>query len=186
MKFDYEQLVGQGCKTILTLPSYLVLQHPKTFLTVLFFRNRKPSTKNPDQPNPLVALQSMTIPGLASDPPVTIPSGMWKEWVKEMTSKRSGGSLSGNDAIPAPPPRENRVSHNYAEELRAERVRVRVQTEPLAPPQPTGLGQQTGAINNFTRYTQQVPDWFLTPTPARLAEEGGEPRITTNEEGDTF
>lgn len=74
---SFEDLLSLGYREIMNLPTYSVLQNPKTFHTVLFLCRK---TKN-DLPKQIV---QYIIPGLSDDPDVTIPSGMWNEIVKEV------------------------------------------------------------------------------------------------------
>ena len=77
---DYDNLIQkQRYKVLLTLPSYVVIQHPKTFHTVLYAYKRHPRTAEWVRKY----LNQYSIPGLASDVNVSIPAGMWQEWVKK-------------------------------------------------------------------------------------------------------
>ena len=79
MEISYKSVVDSGkYREILRLPTYQVWQNTETFHTVLFFLP-KSRTKNPSE---IRAVWQYSIPGLASDPDISIPAGMWREWVK--------------------------------------------------------------------------------------------------------
>jgi hypothetical protein len=79
MEISYKSVVDSGkYREILRLPTYQVWQNTETFHTVLFFLP-KSRTKNPSE---ICAVWQYSIPGLASDPDISIPAGMWREWVK--------------------------------------------------------------------------------------------------------
>lgn len=79
MEISYKSVVNSDkYREILRLPTYQVWQNTETFHTVLFFLP-KSRTKNPSE---IRAVWQYSIPGLASDPDISIPAGMWREWVK--------------------------------------------------------------------------------------------------------
>lgn len=79
MEISYKSVVNSDkYREILRLPTYQVWQNTETFHTVLFFLP-KSRTKNPSE---ICAVWQYSIPGLASDPDISIPAGMWREWVK--------------------------------------------------------------------------------------------------------
>jgi hypothetical protein len=79
MEISYKSVVNSGkYREILRLPTYQVWQNTETFHTVLFFLP-KSRTKNPSE---IRAVWQYSIPGLASDSDISIPAGMWREWVK--------------------------------------------------------------------------------------------------------
>lgn len=79
MEISYKSVVDSGkYREILRLPTYQVWQNTETFHTVLFFLP-KSRTKNRTE---ICAVWQYSIPGLASDPDISIPAGMWREWVK--------------------------------------------------------------------------------------------------------
>ena len=79
MEISYKSVVNSDkYREILRLPTYQVWQNTETFHTVLFFLPRS-RTKNRTE---ICAVWQYSIPGLASDPDISIPAGMWREWVK--------------------------------------------------------------------------------------------------------
>jgi hypothetical protein len=79
MEISYKSVVNSGkYREILRLPTYQVWQNTETFHTVLFFLP-KSRTKNLSE---IRAVWQYSIPGLTSDPDISIPAGMWREWVK--------------------------------------------------------------------------------------------------------
>ena len=97
---DYDNLIQkQRYKVLLTLPSYVVIQHPKTFHTVLYAYKRHPRTAEWVRKY----LNQYSIPGLASDVNVSIPAGMWQEWVKKTKNSNTETGSVDNYLIPPPP-----------------------------------------------------------------------------------
>ena len=91
---SYNVLLGEGgYKVLFGLPSYRVLTHPKTFHTVLFHVKTNPRDGN----SVYKSINQWNIPGLTSDPDITIPAGMWREWAKETVSS------SRNRVVVEPP-----------------------------------------------------------------------------------
>jgi hypothetical protein len=74
-------VVNKGYAEILSLPSYSIWQHPTTFHVVIFYNNHM-SRKHPTE-----VMGEFQDFGLLSDADVTIPVGMWREWVKESSKK---------------------------------------------------------------------------------------------------
>ena len=97
---DYDNLIQkQRYKVLLTLPSYVVIQHPKTFHTVLYAYKRHPRTAEWVRKY----LNQYSIPGLASDVNVSIPAGMWQEWVKKTKNSNTETGSVDNYLIPPSP-----------------------------------------------------------------------------------
>ncbi len=81
-------LIRKGYKVILVLPSYEVLQDPKTFHTVVFcIKQHSKGTILEERVGQFV------IPGLSNDPHVQLPAKMWQEIVSNL-SKNTAMSVS--------------------------------------------------------------------------------------------
>ena len=103
---DYGELIRtEGYKVLLTLPSYVVIQHPKTFHTVLYACKRHPRSEEWVRK----CLAQYTIPGLASDVNVSIPAGMWQEWVKKTKKPSVETGYVDVENYPPPPPTPSRT-----------------------------------------------------------------------------
>ena len=111
---DYSNLIlKEEYKVLLTLPSYVVIQHPKTFHTVLYACKRSPRTtewvrKYLDQYN---------IPGLASDVNVSIPAGMWQEWLKKTKNSNAEPGYVDFGNYPTPPPPQPTLAYQPVEDV---------------------------------------------------------------------
>lgn len=118
---NYRKLIEtEGYKVLLTLPSYIVLQHPKTFHTMLF--HQKPPVG--DLGTMYRAMGDWKLPGLTSDPTVGIPAGMWREWMKVTRAGKKLGSMddpSIEELPPSHPPPTPRVNaRSYLDAVRTE------------------------------------------------------------------
>jgi hypothetical protein len=80
-------------KSILTLPSYEVLEHPTTFHMVIVHKNKAKR----DSPTTATIVGEAKLPGLSNDPDIAIPAGMFREVVKQIKKP----SIS-RGVIPAP------------------------------------------------------------------------------------
>lgn len=90
-----EDLVKYKC--ILALPGYKVWENTNTFhVMVTHLRGR---TKHPER---IVVVAEGTYPGLAEDPPLTIPAGMFREIVKKL-GKIQPNWADNLGAMPEPP-----------------------------------------------------------------------------------
>lgn len=84
-------------KCILALPGYKVWENTNTFhVMVTHLRGR---TKHPER---IVVVAEGTYPGLAEDPPLTIPAGMFREIVKKL-GKIQPNWADNPGAMPEPP-----------------------------------------------------------------------------------
>jgi hypothetical protein len=93
MKFiTAKELKDYRC--VLAVPGYQVWEHPTTFHTYVIHKKYKSSTDKF-----LVVVEGVW-PGLAHDPPVTVPAGMWRE-MRKLIVKQS------------PPPVEDRVQQGH-------------------------------------------------------------------------
>jgi hypothetical protein len=86
-----------GYQTILKLPSYLVMEHPETFHTVVVYRKR-----TPNQVDRLRVMGETVAPGLTSDPPISVPAGMLREIVNKVNSRQREEAWD-NESMPPPP-----------------------------------------------------------------------------------
>lgn len=77
---SYPEMCDEGYLPILTLSSYVVIQHPTSFHTAVWFKHRSGKQR-------YELVGQYLIPGLASDPEVRIPAGMWREWMKVTKTK---------------------------------------------------------------------------------------------------
>lgn len=145
---DYDNLIQkQRYKVLLTLPSYVVIQHPKTFHTVLYAYKRHPRTAEWVRKY----LNQYSIPGLASDVNVSIPAGMWQEWVKK--TKNSNTETGSVDNYLMPP-------------------------LPIAPQQERYVNETNGTTRTFisppSTYRWEIPNrmrTYITEAPTERIEE---------------
>jgi hypothetical protein len=79
---SFDEMLEEGYEYILVLPSYVVIQHPTSFHTLIFYNNHTKNLRRGDNLNRMLIGQYQT-PGLSSDPSITLPAGMWREWLKE-------------------------------------------------------------------------------------------------------
>lgn len=88
-------------KCILSLPGYKVWENTNTFHMVVV--HQKPRTKHPER---MVVCAEGFYPGLADDPPITIPAGMFREIVKKIGKNQpllAPEGLFDRVDIPQPP-----------------------------------------------------------------------------------
>jgi hypothetical protein len=155
-------------KSILTLPSYEVLEHPTTFHVVIVHKN-KPKR---DSPTTATIVGEAKLPGLSNDPDIAIPAGMFREVVKQIKKP----SIS-RGVIPEPN-WGDRVVHNQVPLARNPfRVPGEVPMEELAvgglaagvpPEEPDlpGLQQAAEMVQRRVRVLMDRP-FFRAPVPDR-------------------
>lgn len=131
MNKSYDRLVADGYEPVLNLPSYVVVQHPVSFHTVFFFRDRKRRPKAADRTTSAATYQmqylsQISIPGLSSDPEVLLPAGMWREWITDTGKYRSG------DEAPRFRTTVRRAGNSLLDDLR--QTAATTATAPTTPP----------------------------------------------------
>lgn len=67
---------------VLALPSYTVHQNPETFHTLVV------EQKHYRGKDLVTLVTEAVLPGLASDPNISLPAGMFREWLKEKHGPR--------------------------------------------------------------------------------------------------
>ena len=99
MKFiTAKELKDYRC--VLAVPGYQVWEHPTTFHTYVIHKKYKSSTEKV-----LVVVEGVW-PGLAHDPPVLVPAGMWRE-MRKLIVKQS--PPHGARELPHPAPHRPQV-----------------------------------------------------------------------------
>jgi len=122
----------EAYKTVLDLPSYMVLEDPKTFHTVVVYRKNSPRTGL----NRYYQVAEAVLPGLKDDPDVMIPAGMLRELVVRRNA-RGGANPAPRVRLNAPRPWQapiaQRVQQALADEaqMNAGQQRVMYAAQPL-------------------------------------------------------